>query len=216
MTVIKICGITTLDDALMCADLGVEILGFNFYSKSFRYISAEHCLVMVEELHRRAYDLLCVGVFVNASVFEVERIVKECGLDAAQLHGDEDPAFALSLTIPNYKAFRGLPLSANVPLYPQPLHPALPQFLVDANVPYYYGGTGTQLDWSKIPTAMGGFAQTRFFLAGGITPANVAEAIENANPWGVDIATGVEEMLGKKSAHKVRQLVKNVRDADRR
>lgn len=213
MTVIKICGITTLEDALLCADLGVDMLGFNFYPKSIRFLSAEQCLAIVEELRRRAYALLCVGVFVNASVFEVERNVKECGLDAAQLHGDEDIDFASTLTIPNYKAFRGLPLTVNALQYPQPCHDSLPQFLVDANVAGKYGGTGASLDWIKAGLLRSaGTTKHRFLLAGGITPVNVTEAIEKAAPWGVDVASGVEETPGKKSADKVRKLVENVRN----
>jgi phosphoribosylanthranilate isomerase len=214
MTIIKICGITTLEDALLCADLGVEMLGFNFYAKSVRLVSSAKCQSMVAELRKRGYNLMCVGVFVNAAAAEIEKNVMDCGLDAAQLHGDEDPSFAASLSVLNYKAYRGLPLPANANLYPQPAANSLPRFLVDASVAGKYGGTGASLDWAKAADLNNvGTTNQSFLLAGGITPANVAEAIEKVAPWGVDIASGVEEAIGKKSVEKVRMLVEKVRNA---
>ena len=212
MTVIKICGITRLEDALLCTDHGVELLGFNFYPGSPRCVAPETCAEIINQLAKRNKKPVCVGVFVNLPAMQIEQIMNKCGLDVAQLHGDETPTAVASLKIPNYKAFRGLPLPENSDEYPQPDQPNLPQILVDAAIKGQYGGTGAMLDWR---TAAENFPiNKRLLLAGGITPANAKLAIELSSPWGIDLASGVESAPGIKDPAMVAKLVAEARAAN--
>ena len=211
MTVIKVCGITRLEDAQFCMDEGIDMLGFNFYPKSPRFVTQEACTKIINQLAKQNNKPVCVGVFVNIPADQIEQIINQCGLDAAQLHGDETPTIANSLKIQNYKAFRGLPLPENFEQFPQPDLPHLPQLLVDAAVKGQYGGTGAMLDWHTAAKDLPG--NKRVLLAGGITPTNVRLAIEMASPWGIDLASGVESAPGIKDPVMVAKLVAEVRKA---
>ena len=154
-----------------------------------------------------------VGVFVNASLSTVTRILGECQLDAAQLHGDEPPEFVNQLQGRAYKALRpqSLPEAESLirqylPCSPSPL---LPCFLVDAYHPDLYGGTGHVTDWSMAAALARRYP---LMLAGSLTPANVAEAISIVKPWGVDVSSGVEAAKGKKDHEKVRAFIRAAKD----
>jgi phosphoribosylanthranilate isomerase len=202
MTKIKICGIKTVDDALTAINFGADLIGFNFYSKSPRYVEVSHCRGIMSTVRRYGH-VIFVGVFVNATVAEINATMETCGLSLAQLHGDETPEMMSELDGKAFKAFRGIP---------QDLdgfeRQGAPAFLVDASVKGVYGGSGVTADWNG---AAGLAEKYPLLLAGGLTPENVAEAVRRVKPWGVDVASGVESAPGVKDAAKVAEFVKAVR-----
>ncbi|HET9913644.1 MAG TPA: phosphoribosylanthranilate isomerase [Anaerolineales bacterium] len=204
MTKIKICGIKTVNDALTALEAGADMLGFNFYPKSPRYIDVGTCRWIMSTM-RKYGQIKYVGVFVNASPEEIRATMNTCGLSLAQLHGDETPEMLQCLEEKAYKAFRGVP--ENLKGFTRESAPAL---LVDASVKGAYGGTGVTADWQNAAELAKHYPT---LLAGGLTPENVAEAVRQVRPWGVDVASGVESTPGLKDAKKMKAFVKAVRSA---
>jgi phosphoribosylanthranilate isomerase len=202
MTIIKICGIKTLEDALAAIDSGADYLGFNFYPKGVRFIEKEICAEITSVLKREHPQIKLVGVFVNSPVDEVNHILKTCSLDLAQLHGDETPEMFSQLAPRAFKAFRGIP--TDITGYK---HNDVPAFLVDAAVKGMYGGSGVTADWSAAAELAKKYP---LLLAGGLTPENVADAVRQVRPWGVDVASGVESTAGEKDASKMKAFVQAV------
>jgi phosphoribosylanthranilate isomerase len=217
MTVIKICGVTTLSDALMCADAGADLLGLNFYPPSPRSLTPDAARQIADGL-RQAFAADCpvlVGVFVNLSVSEITRIQQIAGLDAVQLSGDESESVLAGLNGRGFKAIR--PRSrdeafADATAYLQyaPKAVRLPSILVDAYHNALYGGTGEQAS-VEVALAVKEIAP-RLILAGGLTPENVAERVRAIQPWGVDTASGVESAPGVKDPARVRDFIAEVRE----
>ena len=205
MTQIKICGIKTVTDALATMDAGADLIGFNFYPKSPRYIDAGRCRDIMSVMRRYGY-ITYVGVFVNSSVEEIRATMETCGLSLAQLHGDETPEMLNALDGKAFKAFRGVPQSLNG--FARGNAPAL---LVDASVKGLYGGSGVTADWSGAAELAKKYP---LLLAGGLTPENVAEAVRRVKPWGVDVASGVESARGEKDLSKMKAFVQAVRDGE--
>jgi len=205
MTKIKICGIKTLKDALAAIEAGADYLGFNFYPKSVRFIEKSACAEITSVLKQEHSHIKLVGVFVNSSVEEIKDILQTCHLDLAQLHGDETPEIFAQLAPYAFRAFRGIPESnAGYERNEAPF------MLIDAAVKGIYGGSGVTADW----TAAAEFAKKYpLLLAGGLTPENVADAVRQVRPWGVDVASGVESAPGEKDARKMVQFVKEIRKA---
>jgi phosphoribosylanthranilate isomerase len=222
MTKIKICGIKTLKDALAAIEAGADFLGFNFYTKGVRFIEKSACAQITSVLKREHPNIKIIGVFVNSPIDEVNDILKTCSLDLAQLHGDEPPEM---LSAFNGKAFKAIRLSAsisvNTSVYPflksatQSVHPFSsvenPALLIDATVKGVYGGSGVTADWAAAAELA---KQYPLLLAGGLTPENVTDAIRQVNPWGVDVASGVESSAGVKDAAKISAFVKAVREIE--
>ncbi len=204
MTKIKICGIKTVDDARAAMDAGADMLGFNFYPKSPRYLEVGTCRDLMSVMRKYGH-ITYVGVFVNASTEEVRATMETCGLNLAQLHGDETLEMVQSLYGKAFKAFRGIPQNING--FAREEAPAL---LVDASVKGAYGGTGITADWRSAAELAKHYP---LLLAGGLTPENVAEAVRQVRPWGVDVASGVEAAPGVKDAGKLKAFVKAVRSA---
>lgn len=206
MTKIKICGIKTVTDALAAMEAGADLIGFNFYPKSPRYIDVGKCRDIMSVMRRYGH-IMYVGVFVNASVEEIRATMEACGLSLAQLHGDESVEMLKRLNGKAFKAFRGIPASVD-----EFARNELPAFLVDASVKGVYGGSGVTGDW-------GGAAELArrypLLLAGGLTAENVAEAIGRVKPWGVDVASGVESAPGEKDASRMKAFVRAVREVSR-
>lgn len=207
MVLIKICGITNLEDALTAIEAGADALGFNFYKKSLRYIEPVKAREIIERLPA---SILNVGVFVNEnSTKDIERILHEAGLNAVQLHGDELPAYCSELR--NYrviKAFR-----VNKEFRPEDvLKFEVDSVLLDTYSRETHGGTGKIFDWQIAKETQKLFP--KLFLAGGLTHENVAEAIRQINPYGVDACSGLEITGGKKDAIKVQKFIKEVRRAE--
>lgn len=215
MTKVKICGLTRLEDARAALESGADMLGFNFYSGSRRYIDPAHCAAITAELSAARGGILLVGVFVNSSVPEIEAIMAECALDLAQLHGDESPATVAALKGRAFKALR--PRSAEearqAALRFGRFGPADgPALLVDAYRPGRYGGTGELADWGLAKNLAG---EAPVLLAGGLTPRNVRAALAQVGPWGTDVASGVESEPGRKSVLKMQAFIQAVRSFER-
>ena len=205
---IKICGLTNLPDTLAAVDAGADYLGFNFYPKSPRYITPEACARIQAELARRGAAVTSVGLFVNSPTAEVVTVLDQCGLGLAQLHGDEYPEQLTPLRGRAFKAVRNpATVSAADLAALTEFSPGRPAFLVDAPAPNLYGGSGQLADWQAAARLA---ARYPIFLAGGLTPANVAAAVETVNPWGVDVASGVESAPGQKDHRKIKAFVANV------
>ena len=199
---IKICGITNLEDARAAIEAGADLLGFNFYRKSARYIEPATARSIVAQVRSGARRSQVIGVFVNSSAYEVQSIMREVDLDRAQLHGDE--SIKLVTQVQGFKALRPQSLEEaenQAKAYAVEGEPAL---LIDAYRQGEYGGTGQVGDWSLAARIA---QQQPILLAGGLTPENVAEAIRQVQPWGVDVASGVESAPGKKDVEKMRAFV---------
>lgn len=219
MTQIKICGLTTLTDARCAAEAGADFLGFIFYPGSPRYIAPSQARQIADSL-RATMSSLCprlVGVFVDAPVEQVRTIAATAQLDLAQLHGSEPPAVVSALQPFAFKALRPRTLAeARVAL--NTYSPSWsgqaetsPQLLIDAYHPVQKGGTGEQ---ASLDVARWLAPRCRLMLAGGLTPENVAAAIADLRPWGVDVSSGVESTQGVKHHDRVRAFVAAVRTAD--
>ncbi len=204
MTIVKICGITSTSDAQAAVQAGADCLGFNFYAKSPRCVDVRSCMKIIEMLVREHPAVLKIGVFVNMPVLQVLAVMQSCQLDLAQLHGDEPPDMLRQMGPRAFKAYRGVPAKVNGFLRVDP-----PACLVDASVKGTYGGTGVTADWDSAAELA---KRIPLFLAGGLTPENVADAVSQVQPWGVDTASGVEVRPGVKDAAKMKDFVQAVRD----
>jgi len=201
---VKICGITRLEDALAAVRHGAHALGFNFWPGSRRYVSPADAAPIVRKLPP---GVLAFGVFVNASREELLAAIAASGVGVAQLHGDEPPALCAQLPIPVVKAIRvdGPGALAALAAY------EVSAFLLDAPGPGF-GGSGRTLDWALAAEAA---RAGRVYLAGGLTPENVGEAVRRVRPFGVDVASGVELMPGVKDEEKMRRFIQAAKEAAR-
>lgn len=209
MTRVKICGITNLDDAIAVVEAGADMLGFNFYPPSPRAIPVAECAKIITAL--KQYPVLSVGVFVNMPVENAIKIMRDCQLDLAQLHGDETPDDLIAFEGKAFKAFRGIPEDAILQKYLAHGSGISPSFLLDASVTGVYGGSGEIADWQEAGRLSEGHP---FLLAGGLKPVNVASAIQVVRPWGVDTASGVEIRPGVKDIKKVKEFIEAVKSAE--
>jgi phosphoribosylanthranilate isomerase len=212
---VKICGITNHEDALAAVAAGADLLGFNFYPKSPRCIEPKHAARLVESVRAKCAEVQFVGVFVNSSPESVCTIMEMCGLDLAQLCGDEPPATLAALNdyAQGWTAFKALrpkdqaDLAQSLLRYPP--KSGSPAYLVDAYRPGEYGGTGLTADW----TLARSLAEAHpLLLAGGLTPENVAGAIRQVRPWGVDVASGVEDSPGRKNHARMAALIETAKE----
>ena len=203
-TRVKICGITNLADALAAIEAGADALGLNFYEKSPRHISLKTAAEIASHLPP---FVMRVGLFVNAPEELVTRAIGECSLSLLQFHGDEPPDFCTHFGLMSMKAFRIRDAESlkEIPNY------ATEAYLLDAYSPDARGGTGEKFNWDLAVEAQK-FGKP-IFLAGGLTPENVAEAVRKVRPFGVDVSSGVESAPGKKDAAKVRAFIEAVRGA---
>ena len=199
---LKICGLTRLTDALQAVEHGATALGFVLWPRSPRYISPEAVAELVEGLPR---SVSTVGVFVNEPVDRIRRVMAQTQLTMVQLHGDEPPSYAASLRWPVLRSVTLETADAAAGRWS-----AETVLLLDASDLERRGGTGQQVDWTK---AAGLAKGRRVVLAGGLTPENVAEAIEIVRPFGVDVSSGVEDAPGIKNAEKLAQFLTNARKA---
>jgi phosphoribosylanthranilate isomerase len=206
MTIVKICGLTNLDDALCAVDAGAEMLGFIFYAKSPRYVTPAIVHDIVRQAKARAAHIVTVGVFVNESPEVIRATLDASGLDLAQLSGDEPPDVLAQLAGRAYKAVRSAGNAQTfLELTPgSPAHTGMPSLLLDADHPTLYGGSGVRADESLAAQLA---RQCHLLLAGGLNPDNVAAAIQQVQPWGVDVSSGVEAAPGRKDHAKVRAFV---------
>ncbi len=203
---VKICGLTHLDDALAAVEAGADYLGFNFYPPSPRSITPAACARILAEIAGLPTPVTTVGVFVNEEPARVAAVLDECSLDLAQLHGDEPPEHLALLWGRAYKGLRGIAESDLCRF--AAVSPGYPSLLIDANRPGLYGGTGETGDWEAARRIAGDYP---ILLAGGLTPENVGAAVRQVQPWGVDVASGVEAALGRKDHRKIAAFVQAAR-----
>jgi phosphoribosylanthranilate isomerase len=201
---VKICGITNREDALLAADLGAHALGFIFYAKSPRSVRPEAAREIIRALPP---FVLTVGVFVDEEAQTVREIARFAGLDWLQLHGSESPEYCRSLGRRVIKGFR-IRDEGSLSLLP-PYREAVQAFLLDTYRPGTLGGTGETFDWSLARKA-GELGPV--ILAGGLTAANAAQAIAQARPQALDVASGVEAAPGKKDPAKLRAFFAAVKE----
>jgi phosphoribosylanthranilate isomerase len=201
---IKICGITNLADARVAAEAGADAVGFIFCEDSPRRVSVETAEMISAQLPPH---LMRVGVFVNPPADLVAGAIQRCGLTLAQFHGQETPEFCLQFGVMTMKAFRVKDAAALEEIAEYQVDAVL----LDSYVNGQAGGTGAKFNWNLAVEARK-FGKP-IFLAGGLTPENVAEAVRMTQPFGVDVSSGVEQSPGKKDADKVRRFIAAARSA---
>ena len=208
---VKICGLANLDEARLAVEMGADLLGFNFYPPSPRYIDPLACARIVAGLQLQP-RVITVGVFVNAQPAAIAAILDECGLDLAQLSGDEPPEVLAALGDRAFKALRPSgPEAMETALLCYPTRSTAPAWLVDAYRPGEYGGTGHTADWSLAHSLA---RQAPILLAGGLNPGNVTAALQQVRPWGVDVASGIESAPGRKDHRQMSAFISAVRSYD--
>jgi phosphoribosylanthranilate isomerase len=200
-TRVKVCGVTTVEQAVACADLGVDALGVNFVASSPRRVDERVARAVVEAVGQR---LLVVAVVAGMTVDAMRALADRTGVGCLQLHGDESAADVSALLPHAYKAVRvagadDVALAEGMPG---------DYVMVDARVPGALGGTGHALDWSLV---VGLARRRKLVLAGGLTPENAAAAVDLVRPWCVDVASGVESAPGVKDLGRVRAFVEAAR-----
>jgi phosphoribosylanthranilate isomerase len=201
ITKVKICGITNYDDAIAAMDMGADLLGFNFYPDSPRYVTPEQATDIINKLPG---FIDTAGVFVNASIERIHETNAVCQLDWVQLHGDEDPDFCRSLLSHNVKTMKAIRVKDQTDIERANSF-FTDAVLLDAFDPDKYGGTGLTFDWNVI-----GHIGKRVFLAGGINPDNAADAVR-LGVYGIDVCSGIESEPGKKDHGKMKKLFENIR-----
>jgi phosphoribosylanthranilate isomerase len=201
---VKICGLTNLPDALASVEAGADALGFVFYEGSPRFVSFATAAMIIKELPALT---LKTGLFVNAPPEVVRRAIEECGLTLLQFHGDESPEYCAQFGVKTMKAFRVQDAHS---LEPLPTY-ATDFWLLDAFSPDRRGGTGEKFDWELAVVARE--LGRPIFLAGGLTPGNVAEAIQRVRPYGVDVSSGVESTPRRKDHGLVKAFIAAARGA---
>lgn len=201
---VKICGITRLEDAAVAARAGADAIGLVFYPPSPRCLSPEQARRL-----RRALPpfVTAVALFVNPTREAVERVLTEVRPDVLQFHGEEDPAFCAQFGVPYIKACR-VKEGTDLLEYFTPYADAQ-GWLADAYVEAY-GGVGARFDWSLVPA----LRDRPLILSGGLSVANVGEALRVVKPWGVDVSSGVEVAKGIKDAAMIEAFIAEVKNAN--
>jgi phosphoribosylanthranilate isomerase len=201
---VKICGITSPADALAAAEAGADLIGLMFYEQSPRCVTLEEAAQIARAVPA---SVVKTGVFVNAAPDLVTRAISECGLGLLQFHGDEPPEFCTRFGVMSMKAFR-IRDAASLRTLPDYLTDV---WLLDAYAAGKPGGTGKPFNWDLAIEAKK--LGRPIFLAGGLTPGNVGEAVRKVQPFGVDVSSGVESTPGAKDPDKVRRFITAVRSA---
>jgi phosphoribosylanthranilate isomerase len=201
---VKICGITRSQDLHAACNAGADALGFVFYEKSPRHLTIAAAAALLRELPPFVQS---VGLFVNAAPAFIEEVLNAAPLDLLQFHGDETPADCARFGRPWIKAVR-VNQGTNLLKCAADFDGAR-GLLLDAFVPGVPGGTGERFDWSLIPASL----PKPIVLSGGLTPDNVAEAVQRVRPWAVDVSSGVEVSKGIKDAHKIARFIAKAKEA---
>jgi phosphoribosylanthranilate isomerase len=202
-TRVKICGITRPGDALAAARAGADAIGLVFYPTSPRYLGTERAVEIRDALPPFVQT---VALFVNPDAAQVAQVLGRVRPSMLQFHGEETPEFCAQFGMPFVKAVRVKP-GVDALEYLRPFSRAA-AWLFDSHVPEY-GGVGESFDWALVPAT-----ERSVILSGGLSQANVAEAIRRVRPWGVDVSSGVESAKGIKDAAKIVAFIAEVRNAD--
>ena len=211
---IKICGITRTEDAILAVEEGASMIGFVF-AESPRRISPGRAVDILEELERRSLrtKVRVAGVFVNEEPSVIEEIHSIGAIDVAQIHGDESAAFCNALHVPWYRGLRvNERFSADE--FCETVHAlSCAEILVDAKVEGLYGGSGHRVpvETAAVCRDIVRGEKKLFYLAGGVTPCNVRDIIRDLNPDGIDLSSSLEEARGKKSHEKIKELFRSIR-----
>lgn len=202
MVRVKICGITTVDDAKAALDLGADAIGVIF-AKSPRQVTQKRAA----EISRAVGPWIAVlGVFVDETPAEMRRLARECSLSAVQLHGRETPKTVGSLT--GIKVLKAFHVGEGFKPAEMAAYRNADAFLFDTKVPGQAGGTGVVFDWKILNKFR---SDKPFIISGGLHPGNVAQAIRYFKPYGVEVSSGVEKSVGKKDLKKVRKFIRNAK-----
>ncbi|HKU46912.1 MAG TPA: phosphoribosylanthranilate isomerase [Burkholderiales bacterium] len=202
-TRIKICGITRSGDAADAARAGADAIGLVFYPPSPRFLSTERAREIRDALPP---FVQAVALFVNPDAAQVAQVIGRVHPSMLQFHGEESPEFCAQFGVPYVKACR-VKKGVDALEYLRPFSGAA-AWLFDSHVPEY-GGVGESFDWSLVPAA-----EKPVILSGGLSQANVGEAVRRVRPWGVDVSSGVESAKGIKHAGKIAAFIAEVRNAD--
>jgi phosphoribosylanthranilate isomerase len=202
-TRIKICGITRTGDAADAARAGADAIGLVFYPPSPRFLSTERAREIRDALPP---FVQAVALFVNPDAAQVAQVIGRVHPSMLQFHGDETPQFCAQFGVPFVKACR-VKKGVDALEYLRPFSGAA-AWLFDSHVPEY-GGVGESFDWSLVPAT-----EKPVILSGGLSQANVGEAVRRVRPWGVDVSSGVESAKGIKHAGKIAAFIAEVRNAD--
>lgn len=204
MTLVKICGITNLEDANAAVAAGADAIGFNFYQRSPRYIAPTDARAIIDAL---PVEIAKVGVFVNAETTTfVEETAAEARIDMVQLHGNETPEFCKSLS--QYFVIKVLAVGPDFDISQIRTY-TTDAIMLDAFDRKLHGGTGRVIDWGIAKRVRE--LVPKLFLAGGLSPENVVEAITTVKPFAVDVCSALEKVPGKKDTERMRSFIKLVR-----
>jgi phosphoribosylanthranilate isomerase len=209
VTWVKLCGITSLEDALTAVESGANALGFVFYSKSRRKVDAATVKQIVAELPKSVEK---IGVFVEESLAAMEQVAGEAGLTGIQLHLTSMRASPQLTSRVNYLA---IPATLAEQAAQLQKDIAIKAIFIDSGTPSDPGGTGKVFDWEKAGAILAALRERfKIVVAGGLTPSNVGDAIRILRPWGVDVSSGVESSPGKKDPAKIQAFIQAVRQTE--
>jgi phosphoribosylanthranilate isomerase len=203
-TRVKFCGITRVEDAVNAVNAGADAIGLVFYAQSPRVVTIAQAQAIVAAIPP---FVSVVGLFVNAPKAQIESILSQVRLDILQYHGDETPSECIQINLPYYKAIR-VKADTNLIQYAQNYHTAK-ALLLDTYSEAAFGGTGQTFDWNLIPAHL----PKPIILAGGLSADNVGQAIQQVQPYAVDVSGGVEINKGIKDAAKIAAFMRGVKDA---
>lgn len=217
MVKVKICGLTNVCDALKACESGADLIGFVFVGGTPRKVSPLDVKNILSEV-RKVYGekILSIGLFLNESISNVVEIIGSTGINAVQLHGDETPEYCMKLKevvsnrlelIKVFKVFYGEVLCDK---HKPQEYDSADYYLFDTFHPGIPGGTGSKFDWDKLSQCDKIFNKP-FFVAGGLTPNNVSEAVKKIKPYGVDVSSGVELHVGKKDEKLLKEFILNAK-----
>jgi phosphoribosylanthranilate isomerase len=221
MVKVKICGLTNLDDALKACEYGADLLGFIFVENTPRCVDPDSACRIVREVRKKYSSIGAVGLFKDAKINDVVGTVLHCDMDYIQLHGHEVPydCGEIKKKLAELKA----PVQHRILKVFKVDEKILPQgeyvlddykdadyFVFDTYHPEVPGGTGARFDWEVLNREKGRIKK-EFFIAGGLNPGNVSEAVSKVRPYGVDVSSGVEEAPGKKNWKLLKEFIENAK-----
>jgi phosphoribosylanthranilate isomerase len=212
MTLVKICGITNIEDARVAVAAGTDMVGFNFYRRSSRFIEPEQARSIIESLKSEvSRDVMMVGVFVDEAPESLAQIAATSGIEAVQLHGDESIEFCSTLKELMPESFVIKVIHVGDDGSDRPTKYEVDAIMLDAFDENLRGGTGRTIDWNFARRVRE--SVSRLILAGGLSPENVGAAINEVRPYAVDVCSALESAPGKKDAGKVKAFVEAAHNA---